>query len=283
MLSSMTAFATFESAELSWQLRSVNHRFLELGFHLPDALRGIEPVLRHMTRGVLRRGKVDATLRLAQAETLPSLNIDRDKLRHLLAAIEQLRRDAPEIGHPDPLDLLRWPGVAGNRTASAAALAEAAQTGFEAALKRLVDSRLEEGGRLEGILEAMLDQTQAIVAELAALTATLAPTLRDRLLERVATLTNRANPERLEQEVAFLAQRADAKEELDRLALHCQSCRDCLTASGPQGRRLDFLMQELQREANTLAAKAASDDAARRAVDLKVVVEQMREQVQNIE
>lgn len=283
MLSSMTAFATFESAELSWQLRSVNHRFLELGFHLPDALRGIEPVLRHMTRGVLRRGKVDATLRLAQAETLPSLNIDRDKLRHLLAAIEQLRRDAPEIGHPDPLDLLRWPGVAGNRTASAAALAEAAQTGFEAALKRLVDSRLEEGGRLEGILEAMLDQTQAIVAELAALTATLAPTLRDRLLERVATLTNRANPERLEQEVAFLAQRADAKEELDRLAVHCQSCRDCLTASGAQGRRLDFLMQELQREANTLAAKAASDDAARRAVDLKVVVEQMREQVQNIE
>ena len=283
MLSSMTAFATSESAELSWQLRSVNHRFLELGFHLPDALRGIEPVLRHMTRGILRRGKVDATLRLAQAETLPSLNIDRDKLRHLLAAIEQLRRDAPEIGHPDPLDLLRWPGVAGNRTASAAALAEAAQTGFEAALKRLVDSRLEEGGRLEGILEAMLDQTQAIVAELAALTATLAPTLRDRLLERVATLTNRANPERLEQEVAFLAQRADAKEELDRLALHCQSCRDCLTASGAQGRRLDFLMQELQREANTLAAKAASDDAARRAVDLKVVVEQMREQVQNIE
>lgn len=283
MLSSMTAFATFESAELSWQLRSVNHRFLELGFHLPDPLRGIEPVLRHMTRGVLRRGKVDATLRLAQAETAPSLNIDRDKLRHLLAAIEQLRRDAPEIGHPDPLDLLRWPGVAGNRTASAAALAEAAQTGFEAALKRLVDSRLEEGGRLEGILEAMLDQTQAIVAELAALTATLAPTLRDRLLERVATLTNRANPERLEQEVAFLAQRADAKEELDRLAVHCQSCRDCLTASGPQGRRLDFLMQELQREANTLAAKAASDDAARRAVDLKVVVEQMREQVQNIE
>ena len=283
MLASMSAFATFESAELSWQLRSVNHRFLELGFHLPDALRGIEPVLRHLARAVLRRGKVDATLRLAQAETLPSLNIDRDKLRHLLAAIEQLRRDAPEIGHPDPLDLLRWPGVTGNRTAAAAALAEAAQTGFEAALKRLVDSRLEEGGRLEGILEAMLDQTQAIVAELAALTATLAPTLRDRLLERVATLTNRANPERLEQEVAFLAQRADAKEELDRLALHCQSCRDCLTATGAQGRRLDFLMQELQREANTLAAKAASNDAARRAVDLKVVVEQMREQVQNIE
>lgn len=279
----MTAFATFESAELSWQLRSVNHRFLELGFHLPDALRGIEPALRHLARDVLRRGKVDATLRLAKAETAPSLNLDRDNLRHLLATVEQLRRDVPEIGHPDPLDLLRWPGVVKQRRASAASLAEAAQAGFEAALKRLVDARLEEGGKLQGILTAMLDQAQAIVGELASLTATLAPTLRGRLLERVTTLTTHVNPERLEQEVALLAQRADAKEELDRLNLHCQSCSDCLTATGPQGRRLDFLMQELQREANTLAAKAASDAAARRTVDLKVVVEQMREQVQNVE
>ena len=283
MLSSMTAFATFESDALVWQVRSVNHRFLEVSFHLPDTLRPIEPALRDLARKALGRGKVDATLRWGQADAAPSLDIDREQLLQLLAAIEQLRRDAPELGHPDPLDLLRWPGVANHRGKVAAPPAEAAQAGFEAALTRLAESRGEEGRKIEAILRDKLDQAQALAAQLAAMNAALAPTLRERLQSRIAELTERINPERLALEVALLVQRADAKEELDRVAIHCESCRDCFAAPGPQGRRLDFLMQELQREANTLAAKSASDDSARRAVDLKVVIEQMREQVQNVE
>ena len=284
MLSSMTAFATFDSDQFGWQLRSVNHRVLDVTVHLPAPLRSIEPAVRSRARAALGRGKVDATLRLRQqTETTPGLAIDHAHLMHLLAAVEQLRRDAPEVGPLDPLDLLRWPGVTLQQREAAAPLAEAALSGFDMALARLVDIRAEEGASLGAILADQLARAEAIAAELANAANAWAPTLRESLEARIAELTERLDPARLAQEVALLAARADITEELDRIAIHCQSCRDCLAATGPQGRRLDFLMQELQREASTLAAKAGSADAARRAVDLKVLIEQMREQAQNVE
>ena len=284
MLSSMTAFATFDSDQFGWQLRSVNHRVLDVTIHLPEPLRTIEPAVRSRARAALGRGKVDATLRLRQqAETTPGVAIDHAHLMRLLAAVEQLRRDAPEVGPLDPLDLLRWPGVVPQHRDATAPLAEAALSGFDMALARLVDIRAEEGASLGAILADQLTRAEAIAAELADSASAWAPTLRANLEARMAKLTERLDPARLAQEVALLAARADITEELDRIAIHCQSCRDCLAAQGPQGRRLDFLMQELQREASTLAAKAGSADAARRAVDLKVLIEQMREQAQNVE
>ena len=284
MISSMTAFGRFESPALSWEIRSVNHRFLEASFRLPDGLRTLEPSLRDFTRRALRRGKVDATLRLSESEAGFSVHIHRPNMLKLLATLEQVRRDAPEIGHPDPLELLRWPGVLDSApTDAAGALEGEARSGFEAAIERLVAHREREGAGIDAILRAKLEEVETIIAELRALTASQSTSMRDKLQSRIAELVEQADPRRFEQEVALLAQRADVTEELDRLALHVGGCAESLAAEGPQGRRLDFLMQELTREANTVASKAVPPECAQRAVDLKVVIEQMREQVQNVE
>ena len=280
----MTAFGRCESAALSWEVRSVNHRFLEVSFRLPEGLRLIEPALRDLARQALGRGKVDATMRLVEADPGFSIDINRPVLLRLLATLEQVRRDAPEIGHPDPLELLRWPGVLNSGPDDrAAALEEDARAGFEAALQQLVAHRQREGAGIDAILRSKLEEVQSLVAELRTLTASLAGVIRDRLQHRIAELVEQMDPGRFEQEIALLAQRADVAEELDRLLLHAQGCRESLAAEGPQGRRLDFLMQELTREANTLASKSVLPECSRRAVELKVVIDQMREQVQNVE
>ena len=284
MISSMTAFGRFESPTLSWEVRSVNHRFLEVSFRLPEGLRTLEPSLRDVARRALGRGKVDATLRLAEGEVGLSVNINRPNMLRLLATLEQVRRDAPEIGHPDPLELLRWPGVLDTGpTAAAGALEGDVRAGFEAAVAELVADRRREGEGIGSILHAKLQDVEAIVEEIRTLTAAQATLIRDRLRGRIAELVEQVDQGRFEQEVALLAQKADVAEELDRLLLHVEGCRNSLAAEGRQGRRLDFLMQELNREANTVAAKAVPPECVERAVDLKVVIDQMREQVQNVE
>ena len=284
MISSMTAFGRFESPTLSWEVRSVNHRFLEVGFRLPEGLRTLEPSLRDVARQALGRGKVDATLRLAEGEVGLSVNINRPNMLRLLATLEQVRRDAPEIGHPDPLQLLQWPGVLDTTpTAAAGALEGAVRAGFEAAIGELVADRRREGEGIDSILRAKLQDVEAIVEEIRTLTAGQATLIRDRLRGRIAELVEQVDQGRFEQEVALIAQKADVAEELDRLLLHVEGCRNSLAAEGRQGRRLDFLMQELNREANTVAAKAVPPECAERAVDLKVLIDQMREQVQNVE
>ena len=284
MISSMTAFGRFESPALAWEVRSVNHRFLEVGFRLPEGLRTLEPSLRDVARRALGRGKVDATLRLAEGEVGLSVNINRPNMLRLLATLEQVRRDAPEIGHPDPLELLRWPGVLDTGpTAAAGALEGEVRAGFEAAVAELVADRRREGEGIDSILRAKLQDVEVIVEEIRTLTAAQATLIRDRLRGRIAELVEQVDQGRFEQEVALLAQKADVAEELDRLLLHVEGCRNSLGAEGRQGRRLDFLMQELNREANTVAAKAVPPECVERAVDLKVVIDQMREQVQNVE
>ena len=284
MISSMTAFGKFESPALSWEIRSVNHRFLEVSFRLPEGLRAIEPSLRDVARRALGRGKVDATLRLIEGDVGLAVNIHRPNMLRLLATLEQVRRDAPEIGHPDPLELLRWPGVLETgMTDASGALETDARSGFKAAVEQLVAQRRREGRGIDAILRDKLEEVETIISEIRASTASLSTRIRDRLRERIAELVDQVDQHRLEQEVALLAQKGDVAEELDRLLLHVDGCRGSLDAEGPQGRRLDFLMQELTREANTVASKAVPPECARRAVDLKVVIEQMREQVQNVE
>ena len=288
MILSMTAFAKFESPSLTWEIRSVNNRYLEVDFRLPPGLRDVEPALRTCLRGAVARGKVDVRLRLTKSVAQAMPEIDREHLLALFGVLQQVRDAAPGTpgtAQPDPLEVLRWPGVVAPEPESAnQALKTEARSGFEQAVERLVEHRCTEGRKLDLLLREKLVALESMVGDIRSLAASFAPMLRDRLLGRLRDLeTAHVDSGRLGQEVALLAQKADIAEELDRLDIHAQACRDCLAAGGPQGRRLDFLMQELSREANTLAAKAITAECARRSVDLKVVIDQMREQVQNVE
>jgi uncharacterized protein (TIGR00255 family) len=283
----MTAFARGQSQVhtrlLTWELRSVNHRFLETQFRLPDPLRQLEPELREILRSRLGRGKVDCTLKL-DSDAGDTLDLNRPLLVQLLAVLEKIKRDAPDMAPPNPMELLRWPGVM-----SATAAIDAAQFGpavtalFSSTLGELIAHRQREGAALKDMLVTRLNEIGDIVATLRHLTADLASEVQAKLKARIAELGAEVEPGRLEQEVVLLAQRADVAEELDRLAIHLNEARDSLEGPGPHGRRLDFLTQELNREANTLAAKSLLAECSQRAVDLKVIIEQIREQVQNLE
>ena len=279
----MTAFGRAGCALVSWEIRSVNHRYLELGFRLPDQLRDLERRLRELALRRIRRGKVDATCKLATGEITPQVNAKA--VEHLLEAVEAIRSQAPgeSIGPVNPLDLMRFPGVLMDLGDDIDALKDSAIKGFVAALDDLVEHRASEGTNLAALLGERLAEVERIVAAVRALLAGQGGYLRDRLLDRVRALTEGVDEGRLEQEVALLVNKADVAEELDRLEIHVGEARTSLAGDEPCGRRLDFLMQELGREANTLAAKSILPDAARLAVDLKVVIEQMREQVQNVE
>ena len=202
---------------------------------------------------------------------------------HLLATLEQLRRDAPEAAHPDPLELLRWPGVLVESVHDAEAVKTAIAGGFQRALDALDAHRSREGEMLASLIGTRLSDIIQIVGDLRRIVAGLANTQRARLKARIEELSVSLDSERLEQEIAILMQRADVAEELDRLEIHITEARKNLAQTGPHGRHLDFLLQELNREANTLASKSMLAETAQRAVDLKVIIEQIREQAQNIE
>jgi len=282
----MTAFAEQEDTRFSWEIRSVNHRFLEVSFRLPEGFRDLERTFRAVVREAgVKRGKIDATLRMPRNAPAQSLNLDRQTLLHLLATLEQIRRDAPEIANPDPLELLRWPGVMVDSVSAEAkeGLRNAIEQSFRETLTAFIAHREREGAEMDALLLAKLAEIEALVEAIRGLTRSLTVEIKDRLQARLRDLAAKVDPARLEQEVALIAQRADIAEEIDRLQIHATECRTSLAGPGPHGRRLDFLMQELNREANTLAAKSILGECSQRAVDLKVIIEQMREQVQNIE
>lgn len=282
MVASMTAFGRVQGDLVDWEIRSVNHRFLEASFRLPEPLRDMEPGLRELLAGRLHRGKIDATLRIA-SQTSVSPRLNEDALDSLIAAVEDIRRRVPSAGSIDPVEVLRFPGVVRDDEDNLSRFKAAAQSSFGAAIDDLVAHRNSEGAKLDGILRERLAELEQGAASVRELVAGQGKVLRDRLRGRVRELVGQLDGERLEQEVAILVQKADVTEELDRLDVHIAATRDSLDAEGPCGRRLDFLMQELNREANTLAAKSVLPQAARIAVELKVTIEQMREQAQNVE
>lgn len=287
MMYSMTAFARAavdaEGRHLIWELKSVNHRFLETNFRLPDALRSIEHPLRDLARKHLKRGKLDCTLKVEKVSGPAAISINRNILLQLMAAIEQVRRDAPEIGSVSPMELLRWPGVLDDTPGDDTAMISSARELFEQALTDLIESRRREGEQLFNAISGRLDNIEELIGVLKPVAASLPLQQKQKLQQKIAELEVNLDPERLEQEVALLAQKADVAEELDRLVIHVEEARSHINGHGPHGRRLDFLTQELNREANTLGAKAVVPETSQRAVDLKVLIEQIREQVQNIE
>jgi uncharacterized protein (TIGR00255 family) len=288
MIASMTGFARRETTG-SWgtlvcELRSVNHRFLEAGFRLPDELRSAESELRTRLAQQLRRGKVDCTLSYRRPQGAGgALEVDGVALERLLAAVSVVMRSQREAFTVNALDVLRWPGVLREDTASGEQLLAVAYAVFGATLEELVAARAREGARLRELLEQRCAALEALVAGVRARRPEVQARVRVRLDERVAELRAAVERERLEQELALLLQRLDIDEELERLDGHISEVRRVIGGSEPAGRRLDFLMQELNREANTLSSKSQDLETTRSAVDMKVLIEQMREQVQNAE
>lgn len=284
---SMTAFAQAakdaHNRHIVWELKSVNHRYLETQFRLPDAVRALEHRLRELARKHLKRGKLDCTLKIENLSNTDGITLNRAVLVELMAAIEQVKRDAPKIGSVSPMELMRWPGVLDDTPTDDNLLQDTAAELFEVALSDLIEARAREGQQLRHTIESRLSDINRLIAELKPLTANLGAHQKTKLQQRIQELGVDLDPGRLEQEVALLAQRVDVAEELDRLQIHVEEAQSHLATHGPHGRRLDFLTQELNREANTLGAKSVLPQTSQRAVDLKVLIEQIREQVQNVE
>jgi uncharacterized protein (TIGR00255 family) len=286
----MTGFASAETVvapfQLNWEIRSVNHRFLDLSFRLPDDLRHFEQALRDVAAAVLNRGKVDCTLKVSLAAGVAAkTEIDEDVAAELAALQSRVRAQFPDAGALTTADVLRWPGLLREPepAKNMAMLAEPAKASFAVAVEALHRAREREGRRIAGFLEQRAAAIAELIAALRPLLAGAQDRHRQKLAERIARLDVQLHPERLEQEVAMIAQRIDVMEEVDRVQSHMAEIRDVLIRPEPIGRRLDFLIQELNREANTLASKSQDEELTRLAVELKVLIEQMREQVQNLE
>ncbi|MDF3932467.1 YicC/YloC family endoribonuclease [Pseudomonas citronellolis] len=287
MVHSMTAFARVERAgtngSLSWELRSVNHRYLEPNLRLPETFRDLEGPVREALRQGLSRGKVEITLRFNEDNAGKPLQVDRERAAQLVAAAEGVAALIKQPAPIDPLAVLSWPGVLVGDAADPQALNAEAMAAFTQALDELKAGRAREGAELARIIDERLGSMQEEVANLRELVPQMLGNQRQKILDRFAELKLEADSQRLEQEMVLLAQKSDVAEELDRLSTHVAEVRRVLKAGGAAGRRLDFLMQELNREANTLGSKAFDPRSTQAAVNLKVLIEQMREQVQNIE
>jgi uncharacterized protein (TIGR00255 family) len=288
MTRSMTGFARVEAqleqGDLAWELRAVNHRFLDAQFKMPEDFRRLEPELRKRLGAKLTRGKVDCSLRFRAAEnTATESGIRSEALDRLIALLAEVRQREPYAAAPDALDMLRWPGLLEEPETDLTALLEAATDLFEQALIQMQNMRESEGARMHAVILDRCDSIDQAVAAMRERAPEVKQTIRKRLDDRIAQICAELDPQRLEQEVAILAQKSDIDEELDRLDSHVKEVRDTLSKNKPVGRRLDFLMQELNREANTIGSKSPDTDTTRIAVDIKVAIEQMREQVQNIE
>jgi uncharacterized protein (TIGR00255 family) len=283
----MTGFARrerqFPWGLLAWELKTVNHRFLEMSCRLPEEFRVGESDFRQAIAASVRRGKVECSLHFRPAVTSGGLEVDAELLASITQRAQAIAAQAGTAARIDALDLLRWPGVIRDSSRDLAPMLAAAHALLAEALAELARFRDSEGGRLRDALE----QRCAGLIEFAARVTDRLPEvrarMRSRLLERIAQLVSDVDQDRLEQELAILAQRLDVDEEIDRLRGHVTEVRKTFSGPEPAGRRLDFLMQELNREANTLSSKSQDIETTRAAVDMKVLIEQMREQVQNIE
>jgi uncharacterized protein (TIGR00255 family) len=287
MIRSMTGFARrerqFPWGLLAWELKTVNHRFLEMGCRLPEEFRIGEAEFRQAIAGAVRRGKVECSLHFRPAVVAGALEVDAELLGSLTQRVQQIASQAGPAARIDALDLLRWPGVMRDGTRDHAPMIAAAHALLADALADLARFRDSEGGRLREALEQRCDGLIEFAARVMDRLPEVRARMRAKLLERIATLVSDVDHERLEQELAILAQRLDVDEEIDRLRGHVTEVRKTFGGAEAAGRRLDFLMQELNREANTLSSKSQDIETTRAAVDMKVLIEQMREQVQNIE
>ncbi len=288
MVKSMTAFARCSDeqawGELTWELRSVNHRYLEAQIKLPENLRSIENTLRNRLIKRVKRGKLDCVLyyRPSQGQQT-EICVNEDYANAVIKACLSISKQLRQPGEMDVFEVLKWPGVVENPQSDLTSVTQAALKLFDGALESLCEGRKSEGGRLQQMLETrVLAMRQIVDSERLRRPQVLQQT-RDRLIKKLDELHVSCDKDRLEQELVYLAHKMDVDEELDRLDSHFTEVENTFRREEPVGRRLDFIMQEFNREANTLGAKSAAMETTRASVDLKVLIEQMREQVQNIE
>lgn len=288
MIRSMTAFSRKQShgelGELTWEIRSVNNRYLETTVRLPEDLRALEPAIRRAVTSRLSRGKVECNLRYKPAAgAVAGLKVNENLVDEVLAAADKMAHRLHSSHLPSIMDVLRWPGVLEDAERDFTPVQEAAMALFGQAMDGLVEAREREGCRLAELIAqrsaAMREQVELARARMPQVIAGL----RERLKTRVEEIVESVDQDRLEQEMALIAQRLDVDEEMDRLNTHLDEVQRVLGQDEPVGRRLDFLMQELNREANTLGSKSADTETTAVSVEMKVLIEQMREQVQNLE
>ena len=286
MIRSMTAFASGERVTewgtLGCELRSVNHRFLEIGVRLHDDLRALEPALRERIATRIQRGKLDLTLRLRSPEGEGGLQVNPTRLRQLSELAIDLTARFPGL-HTEFTQLLQFPGVMQAPATDAAALQAQAMALLDSVLDEFVMSREREGSKLAAVIIERVDGIARIATDVRALMPVIRSGQRTKLESRLADLAQPADPGRLEQELVLWLQKLDVDEELDRLDAHVSEARRVLTLREAVGRRLDFLLQEFNREANTLGSKSVDARSSAAAVELKVLIDQVREQIQNIE
>ena len=288
MLNSMTGFAR-QAAEcplgtLTWELRTVNHRYLDVQFRLPEELRPSETDLRQQVSGQLKRGKIECSLHFRRAiSDATALKINQDLVMQLRAKLDELSEMLHESRAIDPIDVLRWPGVVSETEIDTGPLYEEASRLLDDTLAALGTMRASEGERIAEMIESRCADIMTIATSVRARMPDVLAAVRTRQQERIAKLDIEADPARLETELALIAQKLDIDEELDRLDSHISEIREVMASDEAVGRRLDFLMQELNREANTLGSKSADTETTKAAVELKVLIEQMREQIQNVE
>ncbi len=288
MIFSMTGFASLERETaygvLVLELRAVNHRYLELQLKLDESMRSFEPMLREMIAAKLGRGKVECRLSLMQpAARTKEARLDNEVLQQLAKMSVTVQAHFPQSQPLTVADILRWPNVMLGEQVDQAALADEVKAVLASALQQLSDSRQREGEKLKAIIEERLNEIEKHVAEVKPLLPAQIKIYQEKLTAKLQDAMKSFDEERLRQEVTLFAQRIDVDEELGRLTAHISEVRRILDAGGAAGKRLDFLMQELNREANTLGSKSFSTDVSQVAMALKVLIEQMREQIQNIE
>jgi uncharacterized protein (TIGR00255 family) len=284
---SMTAFARntidFPWGSVTCELRSVNHRFLETSFRLPETLREIEMPLREIARKKLTRGKVDCSVQMAFNNSDAAINADLNLAKRYIDIAEQIADQIDQPAPISPLDIMRWPGILKDQHIEPESLHKAAIETFSATVDQLLQGRHREGDKLADIIEQRLVGIESQVKIVRANLPDILAHQRTRLEEKMVDMKTQLDEGRLEQEMVIIANRSDVDEELDRLEVHIAEIRRVLQSSDSIGRRLDFLMQELNREANTLGSKSIAGVTTQASVELKVLIEQMREQIQNLE
>lgn len=287
MIRSMTAFARQEVKRpwgtAAWELRSVNQRYLETYIRLPEQLRSLEPVIRERLRQRLTRGKVECNLRFDLSSNAQSgLNMNEDLAKQLVAAANWVKNYSHE-GEINPLEILRWPGVMSAQEQDLDTISEELLAALDDTITAFIDAREREGAALKTLIEQRLDGVTEEVRKVRAQMPDILLWQRERLQSKLDDAQIQVDPNRLEQELILLAQRIDVAEELDRLDAHVKETHNILKKKEAVGRRLDFMMQEFNRESNTLASKSINAEVTNSAIELKVLIEQMREQIQNIE
>lgn len=288
MIYSMTAFAS-QNVQTplgfgQWEIRSVNHRYLDLSFKLPDSMRNLEYRLREIAQALLHRGKMDVFFKFEWNPDLKTiLTIDFSLIDKLMAVNEQIQTRLPTVSPISSFDILRWPSVVQTSDRDISEIVELLENSFRSSLEMLKETRAREGMGLKGYLQERLQKMQKLTSEIQRQVPVLQKNYKAKLQEKLKNIPLEMEVGRFEQEMVYLTQKMDISEELDRLSLHIQEVDRVLKEGGIVGRRLDFLMQELNREVNTLSSKSIEGPLIQMAVDLKVLVAEMREQVQNLE